>query len=302
MGAGQHVDQRGLAGAVRPDDADAVAALNADREPVDDLAIAIGFADAFGFDHQLAGLFGLGGCEIGAASRAAIVAPLLAQCVEIAEPLDIALAASGNAIAQPMLLVDDLAVELVLVALFLRQHLIAPGFESAETPIDLPDLAAIEPRRRARQIRKEATVVADEDERTAPAVEFTLQPFDGGEIKMVGRLVEQQDIGRGRQHARERSPASFATGELRRVFIAMQAELLQHVAGLVAIVARAEPGFDIGQRGGRPGKIRLLRQITDGGAGLDEPAAAVRLDKTGSDLQQRRLAGAVTADQADALA
>ncbi len=41
LGAGQHVDQRGLAGAVRSDDADPVAALHADREAIDDLAIAI---------------------------------------------------------------------------------------------------------------------------------------------------------------------------------------------------------------------------------------------------------------------
>ena len=41
IGTGQHVDQRGLAGAVRSDDADAVAALYADREAVDDPAITI---------------------------------------------------------------------------------------------------------------------------------------------------------------------------------------------------------------------------------------------------------------------
>ena len=151
-GAGQHVDQRGLAGAVRPDDADAVAALHADREAIDDLAIAIGPADVLGLDHELAGFVRLRGGEIGVAGGAAIIAPLLAQCIEIAEPLDVALAAAGNAVAQPVLLVDDLAVELVLVALFLRQHLVAPGLEGAETAVDLPDLAAIEPGGGARQV------------------------------------------------------------------------------------------------------------------------------------------------------
>ena len=38
--AGQHIDQRGLAGAIRADNADAVAALDADRKPVDDFAVA----------------------------------------------------------------------------------------------------------------------------------------------------------------------------------------------------------------------------------------------------------------------
>src|SRR5438270_12141159 len=116
--------------------------------------------------------------------------------MEIAEPLDIALASTGNAVAQPVLLVDDSAVQLVLIALLLRQHLIAPGFECTEAAIDLPDLAAIEPGGRARQVGEESAVVADDDERAAPAVEFAFQPFDGGQIEMVGRLVEQQDIGR----------------------------------------------------------------------------------------------------------
>src|SRR5262249_57266925 len=52
--AGQHVDQRGLAAAVRSDDADAVAATDAGRELRHDRAIVVALADAIGFDHQRA--------------------------------------------------------------------------------------------------------------------------------------------------------------------------------------------------------------------------------------------------------
>ena len=131
------------------------------------------------------------GCEIGAAGGAAIVAPLVAQRVQISEPLDIALAPAGDAVAQPMLLVDDLAVELVLVALFFRQHLVAPGFKSSKAAVDLLDLAAIQPGGRAGKIGEEAAVVADQDQRAAAAVELFFQPLDRGEIQMVGRLVQQ---------------------------------------------------------------------------------------------------------------
>src|SRR5205085_1067399 len=124
------------------------------------------------------------------------------------------------------------AVELVLIALFLRQHLVAPGLERAKAAVDLPDLAAIEPGSGARQVREETAVVADDDKRAAAVVEFALQPFDGGEIEMVGRL---------------------------------------------------------------------LRQIADGGAGLHKTAAMIGFDQAGRDLQQRRFAGAVAADQTDAL-
>ena len=74
------------------------------------------------------------------------------------------------------------------------------------------------------------------------------------------------------------------------------------IARLIMVVAGAEAGLDIGQRRLVVAEIRLLRQIADGGAGLHEAAAAVGLDQAGGDLQQRRFAGAVAADQADALA
>ena len=67
---------------------------------------------------------------------------------------------------------------------------------------------------------------------------------------MVGRLVEQQNVGRGRQHPRQRRAARFAAGEMRRVLVAVQAELLQQIARLMAVVAGPEAGFDIGERGG----------------------------------------------------
>jgi hypothetical protein len=126
VGAGQHFNQRGLAGAIGTDDADAVAALNADRKVIDDSAVAIAAADVLGLDDEAAGFFRFGGGEIGVAGGAAIVAALLPQGVQIAEPLDVALASAGNAITQPVLFIDDLAVELVLLALLLGEHFVAP--------------------------------------------------------------------------------------------------------------------------------------------------------------------------------
>ena len=119
---------------------------------------------------------------------------------------------------------------------------------------------------------------------------------------MVGRLVQQQDVGRGRQHPRQRRAAGLAAGDMRGVLVAGEAELFDEIARLVMVVAGAEAGLDIGQRRLVLAEVRLLRQIADGGARLHEAAAAVGLDETGGDLQQRRFARAVAADQADALA
>ena len=132
--------------------------------------------------------------------------------------------------------------------------------------------------------------------------QLVLQPFDGRQIEMVGRLVEQQHVGRGRQHARERGAARLAAREVRGILAAVEAELFEQIARRVGIVAGPEAGLDIGERRGEAGEVRLLRQVAHGGAGLHEARAAVGLDQPGGDLEQRRLARAVAADQADALA
>ena len=134
------------------------------------------------------------------------------------------------------------------------------------------------------------------------AGEFLLQPFDGRQVEMVGRLVQQQDVGRGRQHPRQRRATRLAAGEMRGVLLAGEAELLQQIARGMAVVGRSKAGFDIGERRCGGAEIRLLRQVAHGRARLDEARAAVLFDQAGGDLQQRRLAGTVAADEADALA
>ena len=229
--AGQQIDQRGLAAAVRPDDADAVAALDADREVADDRAAFVALADAVRLDHQRAGLRRRAGGDGGVAGARPVGAALFPQRLQLADPAHVALAPRGDAVAQPMLFGDDLAVELVLVAFLFRQHRVAPFLEMGEAAFQAARLAAIEPDRDARERRQETPVVADDHQRGAPRSEIALQPFDRGQVEMVGRLVEQQDIGRGRQHARERSAARFAAGEMRRMLLAGEAELLQQIAG-----------------------------------------------------------------------
>ena len=119
---------------------------------------------------------------------------------------------------------------------------------------------------------------------------------------MVGRLVEQQDVGVRRQHARQRGAARFAAGNMSAVLLAGEPELLEHVARHMRIVVRAEPGLGVVARRRKAGEIRLLRQIADGRAGLAEYLAFVELDHARDHLQQRGLARAVAPDQAHPLA
>ena len=207
----------------------------------------------------------------------------------------------GDAVAHPVLLAHDLAVELVLGHLLLGQLLVAPGLEVAKADVDAPRRAAVEPHRRLRQVLQEAAVVADEHEGAALVGQARFEPFDGRQVEVVGRLVEQQDVGRRRQHVGERRAAQLAARQGRRVLLAAEAQLLQQIAGLMRIVGGAEAGFHVGQRGGVAGEVGLLRQVAHGGARLHEALAPVGLDQARGDPEQRRLARAVAPDQAHPL-
>ena len=60
----------------------------------------------------------------------------------------------------------------------------------------------------------EVAVVADHDERARPAVEQVLERGQRVDVEVVGRLVEQQDVGLGHQQAHQLQAAPLAAGEV----------------------------------------------------------------------------------------
>jgi hypothetical protein len=81
-------------------------------------------------------------------------------------------------------------------------------------------------------------------ERTRPAA---LQPLDTEKVKIIGRLVEQQDIGQRGQSAGEGGAACLATGQPGRVFFARETEFFEQIQRPVATIGRlgAKPRLDI---------------------------------------------------------
>ena len=119
---------------------------------------------------------------------------------------------------------------------------------------------------------------------------------------MVGRFVEEQDVRVGRQNAGKRRPPALAAGEAPGILGAAEVELFHEQPRPMRIVARAKARRDEGFRGGEARKVRLLREVAHRGAGLQEARARIRLDQACRNSQQRRLAGAVAADQRQPLA
>jgi hypothetical protein len=239
--------------------------------------------------------------HVDVAEHPALLAPLPAHGAQLGEAPLVALAAGGDAVAQPVELHGDLAVELVALALLLLQDFVAPGLEGGEALIEPACDAAVEPDGGARQAFEETAVVADEHERRAHGLELALQPFDGWQVEVVGRLVEKQDVRLRRQHARQRGAAGLPAREVRRRLLAREAELLEEIACPIGVVPRREPRLHVGECRGKGRQVRLLRQIADRRRGLDKALAPVLLHQTGGDLEQRRLARAVAAHEAEPL-
>ena len=171
-------------------------------------------ADALGLDHQLARTARASGeRHVDGADRAALLSPLAgADRARSPSAAHVALAPRGDAVAEPVLLRGDLAVELVAVALLLLEHRVAPGLEGGEALVEPAGDAAVEPDRRAatgvsRKRRSWLMRTSAERERR----QLAFQPLDGRQVEVVGRLVEQQDVGLA-----ARAPAPGRRGGPRR--------------------------------------------------------------------------------------
>ena len=208
--AGQHADQRRFARAIGTDDADPAAAHDARRKIVDHHPLAKRLVDIFGLDDHGARTAPLGHRHFYRALWAAIILDLLAQAAQQIHAPHIALAAGGDAIANPVFLGSDLARQLVLFLFLLLEEIIAPGFKHAKALIDAPGLPPVDPHSAAREIGEKPAVVADEHQGRAQRFEFAFQPFDGRQIEMVGWLVQQQNVGFRRKHAGQRGATGLS--------------------------------------------------------------------------------------------
>ena len=291
-----------FAGPVGADDADSVAAHDPDRKVAHDLAIAIRFADLLGVDHQRARRFGVLRDHGGDADRPQGFAALASEIGKLADAPHVALAARGDAVAHPMLFVDDLAVELVALELLLLELQVAPGLERAEALIETAGAAAIEPDRGAGQVGEQPFVVADQRQRRTAIRKMRLQPFDRDQIEMIGRLVEQQDLGLRAQDPDQSRAARFAAGETAGSASGSTPSSSIMALRRIGVVEVAKPGKDIVERGGEAGHVRLLRQIGEARGRLDEAASPVSRHLAGGDAKQGRFARSVAPDDGDPVA
>ena len=138
--------------------------------------------------------------------------------------------------------------------------------------------------------------MADDDQGRAHRGELGLQGFDGQDVEVVGRFVQQQDVRLFSEGASQGRAADFAARQARGRLGRIHAEHVER--GFPAMRLCAAQGDVVQQR--LAGDLRLLRDVGDAGGRLDAALAVIGLDLASEDLQQGGLARAVATDQAGA--
>ena len=104
--------------------------------------------------------------------------------------------------------------------------------------------------------------MADEGNRGPALSETRFQPFNRDQVQMIGRLVEQQDIGFRAECPDQRRLARFAAGQTRGIGGRVEPELSHHGARRIGVHVLAEPGEHIFEGRREAGCVRLLRQVS----------------------------------------
>ncbi len=152
---------------------------------------------------------------------------------------------------------------------------------------------------------EQGPVVADQKHIAAPRTQRVLQHFDRLDIEVIGRLVEDEQVGVLEHHHRKSHPGPLAAGEGARAAehrVAAEPKRAEVALDGATIPHRAEVGGDVVQRL----LLRYLRHVLPvpgGGDGVAETKfAAAQGPLAEQGAEERRLAGAVRADEADDLA
>ena len=194
--AEEQPDERGLADPVRADDPDAVAALDQTGEVFHQRRTGIAEGDPGRFDRPPSGALALGVAnpEFRAVRTIPAGRAVAPHVVEPAHPAHVASAPRLGAAANPRLLRRESTLEALHFERLRRPALVAPAQEVVVVARPRRHVAAIDLDDAVRDPAQEGPVMGREHEPSPIAREFLLEPFDGGDVEMVRRLVEEQEV------------------------------------------------------------------------------------------------------------
>ena len=316
--AGEDLEEGGLARAVGADEHRALAAFALEVEVLVDDVFTVGLLDVLELHHLEAGAGRLGEAEL---DLLQVVLGLVDR--DLFEPGDLLLLGLragghrglGAEAVDERLQVRDLTL-LVLehrLLAFLAGH--ALGDEVVVVAVVAMEALAAEFDHARAEGVEEGTVVRDDDEAARVAGQVVLEPEQGFEVEVIGRFVEQQERGLADEQAGEVRAHDPAAGERLGEFVVVgfaEAEAgedllgagLERVVDVPVVVVLglelAAAGRDLEDRLVADGRA-FLREEAEVRAAFPFDQAFVRLVLVEDDVEERRLAGAVGADEAEAV-
>ena len=151
--------------------------------------------------------------------------------------------------------------------------------------------------------------MGDEEDRAVEVEEPLLEELERLDVEVVGRLVEDQEVRRLREEAREEEAVALAAGEgvdRRARARGAEEEVLEEADHVPALAADVEELAALGHvLEHRLLGLELQAELVEVGDLELRPephAPAIGRELAEQDAEQRRLAGAVRADEADAVA
>ncbi|MNX87325.1 hypothetical protein D3C86_1192500 [compost metagenome] len=333
-----HAHEGRLAHPVRPDDPEAHAGRELQVQVRDEGAIAEAFGDALELDDLVAEPLAHGDEQVELAVR--VGRRLVDQLLEAVDAGLLFGAAGLGLLADPLQLAPDrhladvLGLGLGLFALGLEQQVLGVVAHV------LGELPEVQLDHAVGHVVEEVAIVGDQDDGPGVGGQVALEPGDGLGVQVVGRLVQHQQVGLGHQGARKRYPAHLAAGEAADGALGVRDSQVLHDArdldvqvpgvepvdlGLEALVlgrsrrvlgklvregvVACEKGAGLGEARldalahGRVGvEDELLVQVADAQPPGAHDLAFIRRLLAREDAHERRLPGAIDAQEAEAVA
>ena len=321
----QQFDQGTFTRAIGADETDLVTTHQGEIQVSDQRCLArITKSDASEFSHQFAGA--LAGIQRDACDALLLTAGLAFPPQPFQSPHAAFIAGpSGlDALADPGFFLGELFVEQRVVAGFLFELLFLFLLITVKRAAEYPQDAAIQVPYGGCQPLRQGTVVTYEQQCAAIGGEKTLKPFHRGNIQMVGRFVQNQQVRfahQGPGQCRAPLPAARERGDGN---FRIQIEAIQHAVdtrhqfppmGVVNLALQvrvlgfavfAQPNTNIAEPGGHVAvhgvgavfRQRLL-QGSEHRSTLADYLTGIRIPATTDQTQQARLPFAIAAYQAD---
>ncbi len=194
----------------------------------DDRPAVIGKGDPGRLGHQRPGAVRHLQLDFGGPLPFAPLAGFFAQLLQRPDPPLVTGAAGLDPLPDPDLLLGQLLVEQRLTGDLRLQQRLAPLHEfvvAAGKGIDPPPVQFGHP---VGQPPGKGAVMGDEQHRLDVLGEKLLQPEDGVDVEVVGRLVQNQDIRGGNQGAGQQHPALGPAGKRGELGLGIQIQPVQH--------------------------------------------------------------------------